>query len=117
VQRLQVAGAGTLDPGLVARPPRGAGERIVPEGRPRYAATPAPAQPQRADRSGYGAQFWLFGPGQGLPEGCYTPAGARGQYAMIVPAHDLIVVRRGFDQVPGFNIARFTRHVMAALGL
>ncbi len=93
------------------------GERIVPEGWPRYVATPAPAQPQRADRSGYGAQFWLFGPGQGLPEGCYTPAGARGQYAMIVPAHDLIVVRRGFDQVPGFNIARFTRHVLAALGL
>jgi CubicO group peptidase (beta-lactamase class C family) len=93
------------------------GERILPEGWAKYVATPAPAQPASADGRGYGAQFWLFGPKQRLPEGCYTPAGARGQYAMIVPAHDLVVVRRGFDHDPGFNIARFTRHVLAALGL
>lgn len=93
------------------------GEQIIPEDWPAYVATPAPAQPDSADGRGYGAQFWLFGPKQRLPEGCYTPAGARGQYAMIVPEHDLIVVRRGFDLNPGFNIARFTRHVITALGL
>jgi CubicO group peptidase (beta-lactamase class C family) len=93
------------------------GERILPEGWSRYVVTPAPAQPQSADGRGYGAQFWLFGPNQRLPEGCYAAAGARGQYVMIVPAHDLVVVRRGFDLDPGFNIARFTRHVIAALGL
>jgi CubicO group peptidase (beta-lactamase class C family) len=93
------------------------GERILPEGWANYVATPAPAQPAYADGRAYGAQFWLFGPKQRLPEGCYSPAGARGQYAMIVPQHGLVVVRRGFDLEPGFNIARFTRHVIAALGL
>jgi CubicO group peptidase (beta-lactamase class C family) len=93
------------------------GERILPEGWSRYVATPAPAQPDSADGRGYGAQFWLFGEKQRLPEGCYAAAGARGQYVMIVPAHDLVIVRRGFDHEAGFNIARFTRHVIAALGL
>jgi CubicO group peptidase (beta-lactamase class C family) len=93
------------------------GERLLPEGWSRYVATPAPAQPNSADGRGYGAQFWLFGPKQRLPEGCYAAAGARGQYVTIVPEHDLVVVRRGFDLEPGFNIARFTRHVLTALEL
>ena len=78
---------------------------------------PRPLSRSPPTAAAYGAQFWLFGPGQRLPEGCYAAAGARGQYVMIVPAHDLVVVRRGFDLNPGFNIARFTRHVIAALGL
>lgn len=93
------------------------GERILPEGWSNYVATPAPAQPNSADGRGYGAQFWLFGAKNKLPDGCYAPAGARGQYVMIVPKHDLVVVRRGFDLNPGFNIARFTRHVLETLGL
>jgi CubicO group peptidase (beta-lactamase class C family) len=93
------------------------GERILPEGWSRYVATPAPAQPDSADGRSYGAQFWLFGPKTQLPEGCYAAGGARGQYVMIVPTHDLVVVRRGFDLTPGFDIARFTRHVLEALGL
>ncbi|MFC3079730.1 serine hydrolase domain-containing protein [Phenylobacterium terrae] len=91
------------------------GERILPEDWPAYVATPAPAQPSYPDGRGYGAQFWLFGPGQGLPEGCYTAAGARGQYAMIVPEHDLIVVRRGFDLEPGFKLAKFVADVIEAV--
>jgi CubicO group peptidase (beta-lactamase class C family) len=94
-----------------------AGERLLPQGWSNYVATPAPAQPSSADGRGYGAQFWLFGPKNKLPEGCYAAAGARGQYVMIVPKHDLVVVRRGFDLAPGFNIARFTRHVLETLGL
>jgi CubicO group peptidase (beta-lactamase class C family) len=91
------------------------GEQILPHDWPRYVATPASAQPAFPDGRGYGAQFWLFGPGQGLPEGCYTADGARGQYAMIVPSHDLIVVRRGFDLQPEFKIAKFVRDVIQAL--
>jgi CubicO group peptidase (beta-lactamase class C family) len=93
------------------------GERILAEGWSKYVATPAPAQPSSADGRGYGAQFWLFGAKQRLPDGCYAAAGARGQYVMIVPKHDVVIVRRGFDLNPGFNIARYTRHVLAALGL
>lgn len=94
------------------------GERILPEGWADYVATPAPAQPP-AGRPGYGAQFWLFGPDQGLPEGTYAAQGNRGQYLMIIPSRRVLVVRRGYDAVgPGgesFDIARFTADVLAAL--
>ena len=97
------------------------GERLLPPGWARYVATPAPAQPERApgeDGPGYGAQFWLFGPAQGLPEGSYAATGNRGQYVMIVPARGMVIVRRGFDAVgdgSGFDIARFAADVLAAV--
>jgi CubicO group peptidase (beta-lactamase class C family) len=92
-------------------------ERILPEGWAKYVATPAPAQPEYPDGRGYGAQFWLFGPKQGLPEGIYTAAGARGQYAMIIPSDNVIIVRRGFDAVgeQGFKLTKFAADVLAAL--
>lgn len=92
------------------------GERILPEGWTRYVASPAPAQPTGRDGRGYGAQFWLFGPQQGLPAGSYAAAGARGQYVMIVPERGVVIVRRGFDRRDaGFKIADFSRDVLAAL--
>jgi CubicO group peptidase (beta-lactamase class C family) len=97
------------------------GERLLPEGWSKYVATPAPAQPANATNGnapGYGAQFWLFGPKQGLPEGTYAMQGNRGQYVMIVPARDIVVVRRGFDAMGGgkqFDVARFTADVLASL--
>jgi hypothetical protein len=45
----------------------------------------------------------------------YTADGAAGQYAMIVPAANLVVVRRGFDFAGGFNIARFAADLVHAL--
>jgi CubicO group peptidase (beta-lactamase class C family) len=94
------------------------GERILPEGWAKYVATPAPDQPNLPDGSGYGAQFWLFGPKQGLPEGTYTPGGARGQFSMIVPSKNVIVVRRALDYTgpqSAFRIARFTADILTAL--
>ncbi|MBN1380935.1 MAG: serine hydrolase [Deltaproteobacteria bacterium] len=96
------------------------GERILPEGWAKYVATPAPDQPQMPDGRGYGAQFWLFGPQQGLPEGVYSADGARGQWSMIIPSHHLVIVRRGFDFMDEegtnlFKIARFAADVIAAL--
>lgn len=94
------------------------GERILPEGWSGYVATPAPAQPDRGDGVGYGAQFWLFGPEQGLPEGTYAAMGNRGQYVVIVPERNAVIVRRGFDAVgegANFDIAAFSRDVLAAM--
>jgi CubicO group peptidase (beta-lactamase class C family) len=91
------------------------GTRLLPEGWSDYVSSATRAQPPMGDGRGYGAQFWLYGPERGLPDGCYTAAGARGQYSMVVPADDLVVVRRGFDLTPGFDIAAFTRDVIAAL--
>lgn len=97
------------------------GERILPKGWADYVATPAPAQPPltRADGSqipGYGAQFWLFGERHGLPEGTYAAQGNRGQYLVIIPSRNVLVVRRGFDDGGGFDIAGFTADVLSALG-
>jgi hypothetical protein len=50
-----------------------------------------------------------------LPDKAYSPAGAAGQYAMIIPSADLVVVRRGFDFTGSFNIAGFSADVMNAL--
>ena len=93
------------------------GERILPEGWSTYVATPAPSQPEYPDGRGYGAQFWLFGSKQGLPDGIYTAAGARGQYAMIIPSENVVIVRRGFDRTEeqGFKLTRFAADVLAAL--
>ena len=97
------------------------GERILPEGWARFVATPAPAQPEPATRTGhgYGAQFWLLGPKQGLPEGTYAAEGSQGQFLIIVPSEKLVIVRRGLDGLaPGeaqFDIDAFSRDVVAAV--
>ncbi|MFC2951915.1 serine hydrolase domain-containing protein [Marinicaulis aureus] len=96
------------------------GERILPKGWANYVATPAPAQPpltraNGAQMPGYGAQFWLFGERHGLPEGTYAAQGNRGQYLVIIPAHNMLVVRRGFDDGGGFDIAKFSADLLAAL--
>jgi CubicO group peptidase (beta-lactamase class C family) len=92
------------------------GERVLPEGWVRYVTTPAPAQPTRGE--GYGAQWWLFGPEQGLPAGTYAAQGNRGQYVVVVPARAVVIVRRGFDPVGepgGFEIEKFAVDVLKAL--
>ncbi len=96
------------------------GERILPKGWADYVATPAPAQPpltraNGAQMPGYGAQFWLFGERHGLPEGTYAAQGNRGQYLVIIPARNVLVVRRGFDDGGGFDIAKFCADLLAAL--
>jgi CubicO group peptidase (beta-lactamase class C family) len=90
------------------------GERILPEGWAGYVATPAPAQPAE-DIPRYGAQFWLYGGREGLPADTYGPSGGLGQFAMIIPSEDIVVVRRGLDAPPGFRMERFTADVVAAL--
>jgi CubicO group peptidase (beta-lactamase class C family) len=91
------------------------GERILPEGWVDYVTTPAPVQPE-GDGPRYGAQFWLYGGQSGLPADAFSPNGGLGQYAMIVPSQNLVVVRRGLDTSGGFQIARFAADVIGALG-
>lgn len=95
------------------------GQRILPEGWAEYVATPAPSQPvdrrEGENRPGYGAQFWLYGERHGLPEGSYAARGNRGQYLMIVPERDVLIVRRGFDDGGGFDLAAFSADILTAL--
>jgi len=72
------------------------GKRILPESWIRFARTPAPATRDRGRM--YGGQFWLVPDDlTDLPQDAYSTAGSRGQYTIIVPSYDLIIVRRGED--------------------
>ena len=67
------------------------GERILAEG-----WADAVARPTEGSREGaYGMGFWLGHPSREAPEGILYMNGFQGQYAFIVPSHDLVVVRLG----------------------
>ena len=95
------------------------GQRITPKGWSSYVATPAPNQPKPRREGvvppGYGAQFWLYDARHGLPEGSYAARGNRGQYLMIIPERNILIVRRGFDDGGGFDLAKFSADVLAAV--
>jgi CubicO group peptidase (beta-lactamase class C family) len=71
------------------------GERILPEGYVKFVSTVAPTW--AADkRPVYGAFFWINGGGAfPVPTDAYYMAGAGGQTTLIIPSHDLVVVRLG----------------------
>jgi CubicO group peptidase (beta-lactamase class C family) len=72
------------------------GERLLPEGFVKFVSTPAPAWV--ADNNPvYGGFFWINGDGQyPVPRNAYFMSGAGGQETMIIPSHDLVVVRLGY---------------------
>lgn len=90
------------------------GERILPEGWSKFVATLGPVQPA-GNGARYGGQFWIYGGLDGLASDAYSPGGGQGQYAMIVPSHHAVIVRRGFDAANGFRIAKFSADVLAAM--
>jgi CubicO group peptidase (beta-lactamase class C family) len=90
------------------------GGRILPEGWSKFVSTPGPVQPA-GNGARYGAQFWIYGGIDGLPGDAYSPSGGQGQYAMIVPSHNAVIVRRGFDAGTGFKIEKFCADVLAAI--
>lgn len=65
------------------------GTRILPEGWVDYARTPTPVP--ATEEMGYGAHWWLgmVGPGS------FSANGYEGQYTVLVPELDLILVRNG----------------------
>lgn len=77
------------------------GRRILPVGWADYSARAS----ANADWAGYGAGFWTNrdeGPGarrrkeHGMPADSYIARGSQGQYVVIVPSKNLIVVRMGY---------------------
>jgi CubicO group peptidase (beta-lactamase class C family) len=90
------------------------GERILPEGWSTFVSTKIKHQPP-GEGARYGGHFWIYGGIDGLAPDAYSPAGGQGQYAVIIPSHKTIVVRRGFDAGNGFKIAKFSADVLATL--
>ncbi|MDA9918328.1 serine hydrolase [Erythrobacter sp.] len=96
------------------------GQRILPEGWREYVSDPSGPQPE-GRQWGYGAGFWTFrrpegNAFEGIPDDAFAARGNRGQYVVIVPSRDVVIVRRGEDMVgTRFDIAAFTKDVLAAL--
>ncbi|MEL6877217.1 MAG: serine hydrolase [Pseudomonadota bacterium] len=96
------------------------GERILPENWREYVSDPSGPQPEGTDW-GYGAGWWTFkrpegNSFEGIPDDAFAARGNRGQYVVVVPSRNVVIVRRGEDMVgTRFDIAAFTRDVLAAL--
>jgi len=91
------------------------GERIISEEWIDFARTPAPASNNRGEQ--YGGQWWLVPNNRtDVPADAYSTAGNRGQFALVVPSHDLVIVRRGLDYGrQGFNRWDLVREVIKAI--
>jgi CubicO group peptidase (beta-lactamase class C family) len=71
------------------------GERLLPEGYVKFVSTLAPAW-EADGRPIYGGFFWINGTGElPVPKEAYYMSGAGGQTTLILPSHDLVVVRLG----------------------
>ena len=100
------------------------GERLLPAGWVDASAQPTPG----SEYVGYGAGFWTnrghgygadYRRAAGMPGDAFMARGSYGQYAVIVPSHQLVIVRMG----PAWTarddmdvVARLTRDVIVALG-
>ncbi|GAO43627.1 putative hydrolase [Flavihumibacter petaseus NBRC 106054] len=96
------------------------GHRLLPEGWVKATVTPAPAAP----RGQYGYQFWLnAGPAGNsaarlypqLPEDMYYADGYEGQYVIVIPSRQLVLVRLGQTNGDNFDLVAFVGGVLGAL--
>ena len=89
------------------------GERLLPENWREFVSRPSGPQPEGA--FGYGATFWLMNHSEGVPADAFAAMGNRGQYLVIIPSRDMVIVRRGYDTAENrFDIAAFTAAVLAS---
>lgn len=91
------------------------GERLVSKEWVDFVRTPAPATKDRGNI--YGGQWWLVPDNRtDVPSDAYSTSGNRGQYTVVVPTHDLVIVRRGLDYGrQGFDRWSLTREVIKAI--
>jgi CubicO group peptidase (beta-lactamase class C family) len=90
------------------------GERLLSREWISFVRTPAPATAARGNE--YGGHWWLVPDKRtDVPKDAYSTAGNRGQFAIVVPSHDLVIVRRGLDYGrQGFDRWDLTREVLKA---
>lgn len=67
------------------------GRRLLPRGWRRYVTSITPA----SGDARYGAGFWRLPAGSGLPGGTFFASGFQGQYVIVIPSRELVVVRLG----------------------
>ena len=91
------------------------GERLLSKAWIEFVRTPAPSTLTTGKE--YGGHFWLVpDTRRDVPADAYATAGNRGQYVIVVPSHDLVIVRRGLDYgKQGFDRWDLTREVLKAV--
>ena len=101
------------------------GQRILPEGWVDYSSR---LTPQSADEYGYGAGFWTQRGNSaaareriaaGLPADSFMAVGSQGQYTIVMPSHDLVIVKIGWAYTPHDDhvaVERLVRETIASLG-
>ncbi len=91
------------------------GERLISERWIDFVRTAAPATAESGNF--YGGQWWLVPDDRNdVPHDAYSTAGNRGQYVVVVPSHDMVIVRRGLDYGrQGFDRWDLTREVLKAV--
>jgi hypothetical protein len=67
--------------------------------------------------SDYGGQWWLVpSDREDVPADAYAAAGNRGQYVIVVPSHELVIVRRGLDHgAQGYSEWDLLREILRAI--
>jgi CubicO group peptidase (beta-lactamase class C family) len=90
------------------------GEQIISKEWIDFVTSPAPSTAARGNF--YGGQWWLVPDDRtDVPKDAYSTAGNRGQFMIVVPSHELVIVRRGLDYGrQGFNRWDLTREVLKA---
>ncbi len=85
------------------------GEQIVTEEWVDFVRTAAPATRNTGNQ--YGGQWWLVPDSRtDVPQDAFASSGSQGNYTIVVPSYDLVVVRRGLDweeQGPGPGMNRW----------
>jgi CubicO group peptidase (beta-lactamase class C family) len=100
------------------------GQRLLPEGWVDYSAQ---LTPQSSEEYGYGAGFWTLRGGSaaarervaaGMPADSFMALGSQGQYTIVIPSQELVIVKLGWaytlndDRVA---VERLVRETIAAL--
>lgn len=89
------------------------GKRLLPEGWRTFVTTPSGPQPDGA--FGYGAGFWLLNKSDGIPADAFGAFGNRGQYLVVIPSRQLVIVRQGYDDDKNrLDVANLVKAVVAA---
>ena len=99
-------------------------DRLLPEGWVGYSAE---LTPQNADEYGYGAGFWTQRGNSaaarqrvaaGFPADSFMAIGSQGQYTIVIPSHELVIVKIGWAYTPHDDhvaAERLVRETIAAL--
>ena len=98
------------------------GKRILPEGWSDCVSAAAPPQswgpanePKDGHR-GYDAQFWRYLDYPGVSNDTYAALGNRGQFLIIGPSRNVVIVRCGYDYCSNyFEGSAFTEVILEAL--